>query len=92
MSQRQRHSPLPDSLPPRGLDREQAASYLGVSPWLFVEMVGDGRMPRPKVINKRRVWDRFELDNAFSRLGSDEQPAADDPDETSRLLEKMRRK
>ena len=61
-------SSLPYSLPPRGLSRVQAAEYIGVSPSLFDEMVNDGRMPRPKVINSRRVWDVRQLDIAFSAL------------------------
>jgi predicted DNA-binding transcriptional regulator AlpA len=61
-------SSLPNSLAPRGLSRVQAAEYIGVSPSLFDEMVNDGRMPRPKVINSRRVWDVRQLDIAFSAL------------------------
>src|SRR5438270_13850392 len=47
------------ALPPRGLSRNQAAGYIGVSPSLFDKMVADGRMPGPKRINKRTVWDRI---------------------------------
>jgi hypothetical protein len=60
--------PLPLSLPPRGINREQAAAYIGVSPSLFDEMVKDARMPLPKIINSRKVWDRQRLDEAFSAL------------------------
>jgi predicted DNA-binding transcriptional regulator AlpA len=59
---------LPLSLPPRGLNREESAVYIGVSPSKFDEMVADGRMPQPKLIDKRLVWDRHELDAAFSAL------------------------
>jgi hypothetical protein len=70
---------LPISLPPRGLSRVQAAAYIGVSPTLFDEMVGDRRMPRPKRINRRLVWDRFLLDIAFQELPTDgEDERADD--------------
>ena len=58
---------LPPSLPPRGLSREQAAAYIGVSVSLFDKMVADGRMPSPKVFNSRNVWDRYEIDEAFAR-------------------------
>jgi hypothetical protein len=34
----------------------------------FDEMVGDGRMPRPKRIDGRIVWDRVKLDEAFDAL------------------------
>ncbi|MCM2396216.1 hypothetical protein NBH19_09005 [Rhizobium sp. S95] len=64
----QRVEVLPVSLPPRGLNREQAAAYIGVSTSLFDEMTDDGRMPRPKKANARNIWDRFALDKAFTRL------------------------
>ena len=32
---------------PRGLSRTGAASYVGVFPTLFDQMVEDGRMPQP---------------------------------------------
>jgi hypothetical protein len=54
--------------PPRGLSRVESADYVGVSPSLFDAMVRDGRMPGPKVINTRTVWDRFALDRAFEAL------------------------
>lgn len=61
---------LPQWLP-RGLSRVQAAHYVGVSASMFDEMVKDGRMPKPKRINSRTVWDRHQLDEAFDAL-SDE--------------------
>jgi hypothetical protein len=54
--------------PPRGMSRVHAAAYVGVSPSLFDTMVRDGRMPGPKLINSRTVWDRFALDRAFEAL------------------------
>jgi len=33
-------------------------------------MVADRRMPRPKQIDRRVVWDRVDLDIAFSSLPS----------------------
>jgi len=59
---------LPLSLPPRGLCRSQAAAYVGISPSLFDVMVGDGRMPKPKIMNSRTVWDRLRLDESFEGL------------------------
>lgn len=59
---------LPRSLPPRGLSRGEAAAYIGISPSLFDVMVKDGRMPAPKRINCRAVWDRIRLDLAFDGL------------------------
>ena len=67
---------LPISCPPRGLSRAEAAAYVGVSPTLFDEMVDDGRMPSPKRINSRTVWDRLGLDASFAALpdGADVNP------------------
>lgn len=63
---------LSSALSPRGLSRVQSADYLGVGTTLFDELVEDGRMPKPKRINSRNVWDRFELDAAFEVLPGDE--------------------
>lgn len=74
-----RHRP---PLDPRGLSREVAAGYVGVSPSLFSQMVEDGRMPRPRVANARRIWDRRELDDAIDALPHDGQaPGANEWDE-----------
>ena len=67
-------STLPPSLAPRGLSRIQAAEYIGVGTTKFDEMVGDGRMPRPKRINGRKVWDRIKLDEAFGSLDDEAGP------------------
>ena len=68
-------------LPPRGLCREQAASYIGVSASLFDEMVRDGRMPPAKRINSRTVWDVRKLDLAFDAIPGDEEKNPWDDDE-----------
>lgn len=54
--------------PPRGLSREEAARYVGVGSTKFDEMIKDGRMPKPKRVDGRTVWDRVALDIAFSDL------------------------
>ena len=56
---------------PRGLSRPEAAGYVGVSPSLFDQMVADGRMPPPKRVNSRVIWDRRRLDEAFEALPGD---------------------
>ena len=63
-----RPSALPVGTPPRGLSRVQSAEYVGVSATKFDQMVADGRMPKPKRIDGRVVWDRLELDSAFAAL------------------------
>jgi len=71
---------LPSSLPPRGLSRPQAAEYVGVGTTKFDEMVADGRMPKPKRIDSRNVWDRVKLDAAFAAIDDDGAPATNDWD------------
>lgn len=58
----------PIAYPPRGLSRIEAARYIGVGTDKFDQMVADKRMPKPKEIDRRIVWDRVELDIAFSEL------------------------
>lgn len=60
--------PDPMSYPPRGLSREEAARYIGVGTTKFNDMIADRRMPKPRQIDGRSVWDRVELDIAFSEL------------------------
>jgi hypothetical protein len=42
--------------------------YIGVGVTKFDQMVEDGRMPGPKEIDGRRVWDVRRLDMAFDNL------------------------
>ena len=63
---------LPLSLAPRGLSRVQSALYVGTGTTKFDELVTDGRMPKPKRIDGRTIWDRLALDEAFAALPSDE--------------------
>lgn len=65
---RQRRAALLPFPTRRGLSREQAAAYVGISPSLFDAMVHDGRMPQAKEINRRKVWDVLALDAAFDAL------------------------
>jgi predicted DNA-binding transcriptional regulator AlpA len=65
---------LPPSLPPRGLSRGQAAEYIGVGVTKFDELVNDGRMPKPKRIDGRTVWDRVQLDEAFGAFDDEAMP------------------
>lgn len=53
---------------PRGLRREAAADWVGVSASKFDEMVKDGRMPKPKRVDGCVIWDRYRLDAAFEAL------------------------
>ena len=50
------------------MNREIAARYIGVGTTKFDEMVKDGRMPRPKKIDGRVIWDWIALDSQFADL------------------------
>lgn len=78
MTKQNRPNILPVSLPPIGLSRELAAAFIGVSPSKFDEMVKDGRMPKPKHIDSRRVWSRIAIEKAFARLPGDEDEEDDE--------------
>jgi predicted DNA-binding transcriptional regulator AlpA len=67
-----RRSVLPPSLPPRGLSREVAAEYFGISPSSFDLGVKDGTIPPPRRFRGRVLWDRIELDRAFDELPGSE--------------------
>jgi excisionase family DNA binding protein len=55
-------------VPRRGLSRDEAAMYIGVSAAKFDEMIADGRMPAPRRIDGRKVWDMREVDMCFDDL------------------------
>jgi predicted DNA-binding transcriptional regulator AlpA len=61
----------PIAYPPRGMSRDEAARYVGVGVTKFDEMVADRRMPRPKRVDGRVIWDRLQLDAAFTDLPDD---------------------
>lgn len=65
--------------PPRGLNREEAARYIGVGTTKFDELVKDGRMPQGKRVDGRVIWDRYKLDACFADL----------PDVSGNLLESI---
>jgi len=64
---------------PRGLRREAAADWVGMSPTKFDELVRLGLMPRGKLVRGCRVWDRYLLDIAFENLPDDDEAAAPVP-------------
>lgn len=65
---------------PKGLSRTEAARHIGVSTTTFDKMVGDGRMPRPKLVGSRVLWDRYKLEAFFDALPEDDDPSSDDYD------------
>jgi hypothetical protein len=49
-----------------------------VSPTFFDQLVTDRLMPRPKRIGRRCLWDRIQLDAAFTAPNDGEEDRADD--------------
>jgi hypothetical protein len=58
-------------VPRRGLSRDEAAAYFGISASKFDQMRNDGRVGPARVIDGRKVWDIFELDQVFEALPRD---------------------
>lgn len=52
----------------RGLSEAEAALYVGLGITKFRSLVDEGRMPRPRIIDRRRIWDVDDLDAAFKAL------------------------
>lgn len=69
-------SPLPTRI---GLSRDEAAAFVGVSANTFGKMVDEGRMPRPRVVNARRLWNAREVEAAFAALPRDGDDASSNP-------------
>ena len=64
----------------RGLSESGAALYVGLGGTKFRELVVEGRRPKPRLIDSRRVWDIDDLDAAFKSLPiEDEKGDADNP-------------
>jgi len=61
-------------LPRRGLSREEAAMYLGISGSLFDELRATGQIEGPRLVKSRKLWDIRELDMAFDALPRENQP------------------
>ena len=53
------------------VSRDEAARYFGVGVTKFDEMVSDRRMPRPKRVDGRVIWDRLKIEAAFTDLPED---------------------
>jgi hypothetical protein len=45
--------------------------YVGISPCKFDQLIADGRMPGPRRIDGRNVWDIRQIDLAFDDLPRD---------------------
>lgn len=50
------------------MSREIAARYIGVGTSTFDKLVADGRMPKPKRVGGRVIWDRWAIEGYFEDL------------------------
>lgn len=62
---------------PRGMRRDDAAAYLGISTTKFDDWVSKGVMPGPKRQGGVIVWDRYRLDQAFESLPDEAETSGD---------------
>jgi hypothetical protein len=62
-------------IPRRGLSRVEAATYIGVSASKFDELREAKKMPAPRLIEGRKVWDVRELDLAFDSFPTEDAPS-----------------
>jgi len=67
---------------PLGLSQNEAAEYIGVGKTTFGEMVVDGRMPHPRIVGRRRVFDSEEVRLALKNLPVDGEVKTDNPWDT----------
>lgn len=65
--------------PRRGLRRDEAAAYVGVSATKFDQLVAEGRMPQPGHVDSCAIWDLRALDVAFDALMDNVIAGAENP-------------
>jgi len=63
----------------RGLGEAEAALYIGLGASKFAQLVRDGRMPKPRLIDNRRIWDVDDIDAAFRALPIEGEQPQDNP-------------
>ncbi len=68
------HIPRLEVVPRRGLRREDAARYVGISPTKFDQAVNDGRLPQAFRIDGCVLWDIRKLDTAIDALAGNADP------------------
>ena len=75
-SEERREGQFQAAFAPKGLSRVEAARHIGVSTTTWDEMVREGRMPQPKMIGARVLWDRAKVEAFFEALPDrDDNPA-----------------
>jgi hypothetical protein len=67
-SSRRRADVLPASLAPLGLSLDEVAAFIGISANKYRELEQRKRMPGPRLVDGRRLYDRELAHAAFKRL------------------------
>lgn len=57
--------------PQQALSSAEAAYFVGLGETFFRSLVAQGKMPRPRVIGSRKLWDVDELAASFKALPKD---------------------
>lgn len=70
---------LPPGIIPFAVAREAAAALVGVSAVFFDRLVKDGRMPQPRPVDGRVLWDSDEVRAAWRALPKRGQAATVNP-------------
>ena len=59
---------LPPGIVPFAVGRQAAAALIGISTGFFDRLVGDGRMPQPRDLDGRVLWDSEEVKAAWRAI------------------------
>jgi predicted DNA-binding transcriptional regulator AlpA len=65
--------------PPRALRADRAAAYLSMSKGMFLKLVDEGRLPKPKRLGGVVFWDRLKLDEFVEFFEGDDGSEPDNP-------------
>jgi hypothetical protein len=68
-------------VPRMALSLSKVAIALDVSPNTVLQMVEQGRLPRPKVWGRRKLWRVVEIDAALAEWPSDREDEGGDGDD-----------
>ncbi len=68
----------PIEFTPRGLSADEAARYVGLGRTTFEALVAGRKMPKPKRVGGRNVYDRWALDAYFADLDDSASNRLDD--------------
>jgi predicted DNA-binding transcriptional regulator AlpA len=66
---------LPPGVIPLAVSRETAAQLLGISAGTFDKLVKTGKLPEPREVESRILWDSKEIEAAWRAMPRRGQPA-----------------